>query len=591
MSSASSKPIKKKKTESVLRKEILKLRVPLAFTGAYSMFNNVFMLVVPLYMLQLFDRVIGARSLETLAALTILAVGVLIVQGLLDYVRDRLLLGISMRLDRALAGKVFDSVFECYLNRPGTYPGQALNDIHTLRRFLGGRAITAFFDAPWAPIFLLVIFLIHGTLGMVVVFGIIIMITLNLVSEFATRKSTEDGQREQRLASTMVERSVQNREVLVAMGMLSRLRDRWLDRHSEALGRQAYGDNLQGMLHAVSHTMRFLLQIAVLGTGAYLVVEEQITPGMMIAANILLTRALGPFESALGMWQMFIMAREAYRRVDEILTAFPPDERGAAFPAPQGRLSVENVVATPPGSKATTLARVTFALEPGECLTIAGPSGAGKTTLARLISGAWKPAKGVVRLDGFDLRQWDPDVLGDHMGYLPQDVELFEGTIAENISRFKDADMHDIVLAAKRANAHDLIQRLPDGYATHIYEWGSGLSGGQRQRIGLARALFGEPRLVVLDEPNAALDGEGMTALMEALKEMKANGTTVVIVSHNTQLFQVADKIVFLRKGVMEMFGPRDKIIPKLTRPVPAEKLMKQQAQEQQSLPKAEGNQ
>jgi len=539
------------------------------FAALFSMVINLLMLVPSLYMLQVYDRVLTSRSEETLLFLSLIVIGLLVTMALLEMVRAKVLVRIGGRLDALLGEKVFNAVFALNLMRPAANRAQSLRDLDTVRQFLTGNGPFAFFDAPWAPLFIAIVFLMHPLLGWIAIGGALVLVGLALATEFGTRRVTTDSTSRGLAATTFVEASLRNGEVLAAMGMLAAVRRRWRQIQAAALKGQAMAGDINGTLTACSKVLRLGIQSAILGAGAWLALEQQITPGMMIAASIIVGRALAPVEQAIGSWRQFTAARSAQRRLDELLSHFSERPETMSLPAPTGVLAVERLVAAPPGSPVPVIKGVSFTLAKGEALAVVGPSAAGKSSLARLLIGIWAPSSGSVRLDGADVAQWNREELGPHLGYLPQDVELFDGTVQDNIARFGQPDPAKVVEAARLAGVHDLILRLPNGYDTMLGAGGVALSGGQRQRIGLARALYGDPALIVLDEPNSNLDGEGEVALVEALGRLKQAGRTVVLISHRPNIMGHVDKILVLRDGQVELFGPRQEVLAKLTRPLP----------------------
>jgi PrtD family type I secretion system ABC transporter len=548
--------------EDELRGALRGLSSSFVMTGVFSAFVNVALLTAPLYMLQVYDRVLGSRSESTLVALSILAASMLVVMGVLDWVRSRVLVRAGAKLDQRVGERVFSAVFAQTLRAPSGPRSQYLHDLDGLRQFLTGAAPFAFFDAPWLPVYLFVVALLHPLLGAVAAVGALILITLAVVNEWLIREPLEAANVDSIAASSFAESALRNAEVLEALGMMGGIRGRWLGRHGRALARQAIASDRAGTLAAASKATRVLLQVAILGTGAVLAIQQIITPGAMIAASILGARALAPVEQAIGNWRTFVLARSAYRRLRELLEENPAREPRMALPAPKGRLAVERLVAAPPGADKPVLRDVSFALEPGEALGVIGPTASGKSTLARHLVGVWKPAHGSVRLDGASLSDWNRPELGRYVGYLPQDVELFEGTVAENIARFMDQpEAKRIVRAAQRAGAHEMILGLAQGYDTPIGVGGAKLSAGQRQRVGLARALFGDPVLVVLDEPNANLDIEGDQALTGAIADLKREGSTVIVIAHRPAAIAAVDKILVLRDGGIGAFGPKDEVM------------------------------
>lgn len=538
--------------------------------AAFSAFINLLMLVSPLYMMQVYDRVLHSRSEATLLMLTLITAALLGILALLEVIRSRILVRVGGRLDQLLSERILSAQFQSSLYRIGANPGQASRDFDTVRQFLTGSGIFPLFDAPWSLLTLAIMFMFHPVLGLIALCGGMALFGLAIINEIVTKNPLEAANKNAVIAASAIDSSMRNAEVLEAMGMFGKFRNRWATRRGEILRLQAVASDRAGVIIGLTKYTRLLLQTAILGGGAWLAIHEQISPGLIIAGSVMMGRALAPVEQAIGTWKQFVGARIAHRRLHELLSRIPQQQERTALPRPTGQLKVESVVVVPPGSKVPTLSRVSFDLAAGQVLGVIGPSGAGKSTLARLLVGAWLPYAGTVRVDGADLHNWNPEARGDFMGYLPQDVELFDGSIAENIARFGEMDSEAIVTAAKRADVHDMILHLPQGYDTPIGIGGCALSGGQRQRIGLARAVFGNPCLVILDEPNSNLDDEGESALVHAITELKRTGTTVVIISHRPSILSVTDRLLVLAEGTVRMFGNRAEVLAKFTRPVVA---------------------
>ena len=552
-------------TETILEKTLRSLRGAFSTVGLFSFFINILMLTAPLYMLQVYDRVLASRHLETLIMLTLVAVGLLFAGGLLDIVRSRLLVRIGIRLDNEINEQVFSAVFEDRLHGRPTGHGQPIRDLDTLRTFLTGNALVAFFDAPWTPLFIAIVFFFHPVLGVVALSGAVILFVLAMLSELASRHPLQLARQKSAAANAYSDASLQNAESIRAMGMRINLLRRWLDFHLASLVYQGVASDRTGIVTSLAKMVRQMLQVVLLGGGAYLVIRQEITPGVMIAASILMGRALAPVESAIGGWRGFIAARAAYRRLVEALAQLPSESATMRLPKPIGQLTTESAVYAFPGTRAPVLKGISFDLEPGESLGVIGKTAAGKTTLARLLVGVCPPNSGHVRLDGADIYEWNHDQLGEHIGYLPEGIELLDGSVAENIARFGTVNPEFVVSAATRATAHEMILALPDGYDTMVGEGGGRLSAGQRQRIGLARALYGNPSLVVLDEPNANVDFEGDQAIVRAINDLKNSGTTVVVMSHRPSILACVNKLLVLRAGRVEMFGPCAKVVQKLS--------------------------
>jgi PrtD family type I secretion system ABC transporter len=551
-----------------VRDLVARLRPFFLYAGLFSLAINVLLLVPPLYMLQVFDRVLASRSSETLLVLTIAAIVALLVMALIDILRARLLAAAGVALDRRIGPRVLDGLLARTAKLGGASFLNGLRDVNTLRSFLGGAGLMTLFDAPWLPFFLLVIFLFHPLLGAVALVGALVMVGLAYLNERLTREPLERAQIEARRAGRFIDANVRNAEVVNALGMLPAVTQRWARLNDAALLEQMRASRVGGAFSGWTKFARQFIQLAMLGAGAFLVVAQDVTAGVMIAATILLGRALAPVETLVASWRNLVEARTAWRRLDELLKSTPQTEPHTELPKPAGALEVERAVFALRGADKPILRGVSFTLAPGEALGVIGPSAAGKSTLARLIVGVWQPVSGVVRLDGADVATWPRERLGPHIGYLPQDVELFGGTVAENIARLGEPDAAEVVGAAQRAHVHELILRLPKGYDTEIGEAGQALSPGQRQRIALARALYGKPCLVVLDEPNANLDGEGEEALLRALQGLKENRVTLIIIAHRPSLLRGADKMLVLREGAVERFGSRAEVMERFTRQV-----------------------
>jgi ATP-binding cassette subfamily C protein EexD len=548
---------------SSLRDALSACRSSFLSAGFFSLFVNLLLLLPAIYMLQVYDRVLTSGSESTLIMLTLIAIFLFIVMGGLEWVRSQILIVASSRLDLLLGDRVFDSVFLQTLASGGKVAtAQPLGDLQQLRQFLTGPGLFAFFDAPWLPIYIAVMFLFHPLFGVVAVLSAFVLIGLALWNEFATRGDLKEANSKALESSNHTQRSLRNVEAIEAMGMLPRLRSRWRARQNELLTLQTRASHKGGLISAVSKTFRISIQTLILGLGAYLAIRREISSGVVIAGSILLGRALAPLDQMIGTWRGFLSARESYLRLDRLLEALPARSAPMSLPAPRGELSVEKLVVTPPGAPAPVIRGISLLVEPGSQLAIVGPSAAGKSTLARALLGIYKPASGTVRLDGAEIDQWDRGTLGKHIGYLPQDVELLDGTAGENIARFGDLDADKVVAAAEAAGVHQMILRLPEGYDTQLV--GNVLSAGQRQRIGLARALYGDPQLIVLDEPNSNLDQDGEAALAKTLADLKRAGRTVVVITHRMNILSLADKILLMGDGQIAIYGARDKVLAAL---------------------------
>jgi len=539
--------------------------------GLFSFGINILMLTIPVFMMQVFDRVMSSRSFDTLLMLTLIGMFSLIVLGLLDLFRSKLLVHISSWIDDRLGRLILATSIRAASLNPEISNVQGLRDLSQVRNFAAGATIFHFFDTPWVPLFMIVIFLIHPIMGVVAVTGALVLFLLAIANDYFTRKPLNEANRRAIVQMNQAEASVRNAEVVEAMGMLDNLISRWDRENREIMSIQEVASQRAGTISAFTKFFRLALQLGIMAIGVDLALGHHITPGSMIAGSIILGRALAPIESMIGSWRSFIAARDGYERLNKMLARDLSEIRGEmTFPDPKGRLTVEAVSFAIRGNPNPILRGVSFALEPGESLGLIGPSAAGKSTLARLLVGVWSPSGGKVRLDNIDVFHWNRQDFGRHVGYLPQDIELFAGTIRENIARMGEASDEMVIEAAIKANAHDMILRLPEGYDTKIGHGGLGLSGGQRQRLGLARALFGNPRLMVLDEPNSNLDTEGEAALMDALKTARADGVTIIIIAHRPSVLAFVDKMLVLRDGMVEMFGDRNDVMGKLTRAIPS---------------------
>jgi len=538
------------------------------YAGLFSAAVNLLMLVPVIYMLQVYDRVVSSGSYSTLAMLTLLMVALTAALGGFEWVRSMILIAASNRIEKNLRRRVSDATFKRALLTGGAVSNsQPLSDLSSLRQFLTGNGLFAFFDAPWFPIYVFVMFMFHPLFGYAAIFAGIVMVALAYTTEKVTSKKLQDANSQSNWINNQVNGTLKNSEVIAAMGMADDLRHRQEKRFDEVLTLQTDASRSAGLLQSLSKTFRMVMQSLLLGLGALLALRQEISPGMMIAGSLLLGRALAPIDMLVGTWKGFTLARGQYDRLGQLLNQIPKDADTMSLPAPTGKLSAENVTVVPPGSKNIVVRGVNMELNAGEALGIVGPSASGKSCLARALLGIWPTYSGKVRLDGADIFAWDRTELGPYIGYLPQDIELFDGSISENICRFGDVDPDKVVGAARTAGVHDLILHLPQGYDTVIGGSGGILSGGQRQRIGLARAIYGSPKYLVLDEPNSNLDDQGERELVEAIRRIKSEGATVIIITHRTMVLQCVDKILVMRDGAASHFGPRDQVLAALAAP------------------------
>jgi ATP-binding cassette subfamily C protein EexD len=533
--------------------------------GFFSLFINALMLVPTFYMLQVYGRVVTGGSLTTLAMLTIILTFLLVTMGLLEWVRSRIMVRVSTRLDVLLGRDVYRASFKRALDSGGQdASAQPLSDLTGLRQFMSGNGLFAFFDAPWLPIYIAVLFLFHPWYGWTAIGCALILLALAWINEQSTGKVLAEANKESIGATLQTNKNLRNAEVIESMGMLDSLMSRWSLRHKKVLQLQSRASDRSGIITSISKTFRLLVQSLILGLGAYLAVSHEINPGLVIAGSVLLGRALAPLDLMIGSWKGFIAARSQYARLNGILDQLKAEPERMPLPAPIGHVTVENLTLGAPGAKTAIIKGIGFNAPAGAMIGVVGPSASGKSTLAKALVGVWKPQHGVVRLDTADIANWDKSQLGPHLGYLPQDIELFEGTISDNIARFGVVDPDKVVLAARTASVHEMILMLPDGYDTVIGEGGINLSGGQRQRIGLARAIYGSPRLIVLDEPNAHLDEVGERALALALQQLKLTGATVFVIAHRTSILAQLDRLLVMNAGTISLYGPRDQVLAQL---------------------------
>jgi len=536
--------------------------------------SNVLMLTGSVFMLEVYDRVLPSHSIPTLVALTILATSLYVALGILDLIRGRILVRVGAKIDEAVSDRVYEAVV-CAPLKAGDRGDslQALRHLDNLRSFLSGMGPIALFDLPWIPLYLIICFVFHTLIGVTALFGAIILCVLTLLTEVYTRDSSKQALGLAVSRNSLAETSRRNAEALIAMGMFGPMADRWRQTNRRYIATQQQTSDTASGFASTSKVLRMVLQSAVLAVGAYLVINQQATAGIIIASSILSARALAPVDLAIAHWKAFIAARQSWHRLNQLLPFFPVKKEPMALEAPSRTLTVDAASAAPPGSQTIVVNNINFVLKAGSGLGIIGPSGSGKSCLARMLVGIWEPGRGKIRLDGATYDQWAADALGRHIGYLPQDVELLSGTIAENIARFSPTPKAEmIVAAAKAANVHDLIVGLPGGYETVIGEQGISLSAGQAQRIALARALFGEPFLVVLDEPNSNLDAEGDEALTRAILGVRQRKGIVIVVAHRPSAVAGLDLILVMNQGRQVEFGHKEETLAKVVKrstPVP----------------------
>ena len=541
---------------------------PAAVAFGFSLVSNLLYMAMPLYTFQIYGRVMVSQSQGTLWMLTFITLAVFAISSIIDDFRARILINYGVALDQRVSGRVFTGLFDAAVRGDPGAKAQALRDLDQFRQSLTGIAAAAFFDVPWIPVFIIALFIIDPMVGAVTLAGACVLLGLAILQTRATQSALKDASDAALKSYGFTDAALRNGEVVRAMGMLPTLGQAWAKHRRVTIERGAAAAEASNMYNDIIKAVRMGIQILIIALGAYLIIKGKIHSGMLFANMILASRALQPIEKIVGSWDPLNNMYRAYVRLNQLLEKAEPVMAATSLPRPLGKLSVEGVNFAPPMAQKLILANINFALDPNEVLGVIGPSGAGKSTLARLLVGIWKPLQGVARLDGADVFSWDRADFGRQVGYLPQDTELFAGTVRSNIARFRaDVTDEDVVIAAQLAGVHDLVLRMAKGYDTEVGEGGAVLSAGQRQRVGLARAMLGNPAFVVLDEPNASLDAEGEDALMRAIDAMKANGATVVIISHKPGVFRAADKMLVLRDGRVELFGPRDQVMSRLMKP------------------------
>ena len=537
--------------------------------GLFSMASNLLMLAPTLYMLQIYDRVLASQNELTLLAISLITLFLFGILATSEWARSRVLVRAGMRFDAILGTRVFNASFDAYLSQSAASPARAFADLLQIRQFLTGQGVFALFDAPWAPIYIAVTFMLHPMLG---VLAIVFAIVQGAIAWFGHRHTVAPAEAASQAAldvNSYVQSKLRNAEVIESMGMIGNLRKRWRRLNQSYLDQSSSAHAVTERVQAVSKFVRYSQQSLSLGAGALLVIDGQLSSGGMIAGNLLIGRALGPIDQLVSLWRSFISTRAAFLRLEQLLVEFPERDPNLKRVAPKGQLVLRNVVATAPGRQQPILKGLSFEIPAGALVGVVGPSGSGKSTLARVMMGIWPQVQGEVLIDGLPIDGWDRGELGPHLGYLPQDIELFDGTIAENIARFTEVDSEKVISAARTTGLHEMILRYPKGYDTPVGEAGRLLSGGQRQRIGLARAVYGSPALIVLDEPNANLDDAGDAALRQTVLQLKEEGKTVVLITHRPAILGVVDSLLVLQDGELAAYGPRDAVIEALRPPAP----------------------
>lgn len=553
-----------KKGKSELKEALFSLKKAFFFVGFFSFFTNLLMLVPALYMLQLYDRVVHSRSVDTLILLTIIVVILFITLGLLEIIRSRVLVRIGNKFDSLLSERIFVTLFRLSNKFPSKASTQPISDLTQIRQYMTSYGVFGFFDSPWIPIYIGVLFLFHPLFGYFSIFAAIVLLIITIINEMLTKEKLEEANSLMRESNRFADAKLRNAEVVNAMGMIENIKRKWQQKYYKFLKAQSDASEKAGVWANISKSLRIMFQSLILGLGGYLAIKMEISPGMMIAGSIIMGRALAPLDLLTNSWKQFKGAKISYERLTALLNDFPKEKEYMKLPEPKGEILLEGVTIVPPNAKEPAVIQVSMKIEKGEIVGIIGHSAAGKSSLARGILGIWPLYQGVVRLDGADIKQWKREDLGKFIGYLPQDIELFEGTVSENIARFGELDTTKIVSAAMDAGVHEMILRLPDGYDTIIGVGGATLSGGQRQRIGLARAIYDNPILVVLDEPNSNLDEAGELALLKTIQKLKSKGTTVILITHRSNILQGTTKIAMMRNGLVKIYDDSAKVLKAL---------------------------
>jgi ATP-binding cassette subfamily C protein len=570
-------PLLPPQASSELAEALAACRRAFVAIGLFSGMSNLLMLTGALFMLEVYDRVLPSRSIPTLVALLILVAALYASQGIIDMIRSRILIRIGNSLDEALGMRVYDAVVRLPLKAGGKADGaQPIRDLDSVRGFLSGIGPVALFDLPWMPIYLFICFVFHVLIGLTALVGAVILVSLTIAAELTTRRPTRSATQFAVARNALMEASRRNAEAITAMGMVGRIAVRWHDLNRKYVASSQRASDVTGGLGAISKVLRLLLQSALLAVGAWLVINQESTMGVIIAGSILGARALAPVDLAIANWRGFVGARQSWQRLSRLLAYLPAIGEPMALQPPARSLVVQNGAVAVPGTQKVVCQEVNFTLTGGKALGIIGPTASGKSSLARLLVGVWAAVRGSVRLDGATLDQWTSEALGQHVGYLPQDVELFPGTVAQNIARFENPpDPQAVLAAAHAAGVHDLIVNLPDGYETSVGDQGKGLSAGQAQRVALARALYRDPFLVVLDEPNSNLDAEGDEALTKAILGIRARGAVAVVIAHRPSAIAGVDYILVLAKGRQQQFGPKEEVLNRVMQPPTPQRALK----------------
>ncbi|PMP91991.1 MAG: type I secretion system permease/ATPase [Desulfurella sp.] len=555
----------RQKPKSQLLQALKPFKQAFITTGIVSAIINIIMIVPSIYMLEVYDRILVSKSVPTLILISLMVLGFYAFMGVLEWLRSQLLIRISNNMDAQLNEKVFSVAFSNALYANTGNPSQAFSDFTNIRQFLTGSGVLAFFDIPWTPIYIIILFMIHTVIGILAIVASLVMMGMAILTEVVTKKGLGEANKHYQESQVFANVNFRNAEAIYAMGMKENVKKHWYSRYINFLSYQSDTSSKAGTISATTKALRITFQ-SLLGYGvsAYYAIQGQLTMGMIVASAILIGRALSPVDLAISVWRQFVSVRESYARLEAMFAQYPEKPKGLQLPPPVGRVSVSNLIAVPPGSNLMILKNVSFEVNPGEMVGIIGPVASGKTTLGKMLVGIWPPYSGSVRLDGAEISTWDREDLGKYIGYLPQDVELLDGTVAENIARFGEIDSNKVIKAAQMAGIHEMILQFPEGYDTKLGTKGAIISGGQKQRIGLARALYNDPTLIVLDEPNSSLDDMGERALIYALLNLKKMKKTVFLITHRTPILAITDKIILMLNGSLQAFGPSQEILKAL---------------------------
>jgi ATP-binding cassette subfamily C exporter for protease/lipase/ATP-binding cassette subfamily C protein EexD len=552
------------KKSNELKDVLLSFKRIFLYAGIFSFIMNILMLTPAIYMLQIYDRVLVSRNMVTLVTYTILMLGLYLLLALIEWIRARMLVRAGNDIDRQLSNKTFTVAFTNALRVGSANAQQAFSDLTQIRQFLTGRGLFAFFDVPWTPLYIIISFMLHPSIGILAVISTIILIILTYVTELVSSRPIKESNEYHRKASTFANINFRNYEAIESMGMLNNVRKVWFPMQLKMLSKQSQASDRAATISSITKFVRLASQSLVYGVGSYFVIKNELTPGQMIAGSIIVGKALAPIDGLMATWKQFIVAKNSYNRLTDLFSLYDKKDITTKLPAPTGELEVKGIVVTPPNSNVQIIRGMSFQAFPGDIIGVLGPSASGKTSLARALVGVWKPLVGEIRLDGAEYHQWEKEELGQYIGYLPQSIELLDGTIAQNIARFGEIDSDKVIKAAKMADVHDMILSFKDGYDTYIGEGGIALSGGQKQRVALARAIYGDPVLIVLDEPNSNLDEKGELALVNTLRKLKEKKRTVFVITHRKAILSEVNKVMVIAGGALQLYGRKEEVFARL---------------------------